>query len=349
MSATLLKRRSGVAAQRAVGRARRHFRVRKNVNGTAERPRLVVTRSLRHITAQVVDDTKGHTLASASSLDAIDPRRRGRQEGRRRQGRRAVAERAKAAGSARSSSTAAATGTRGGSPRWPTPLVTPDSSSRQKEWTDMPGPQRRGSGSGSSTAPSGSREGGGREGRGRGRDGGRGPRDVAEKTPHLERVVTINRVAKVVKGGRRFSFTALVVVGDGDGMVGIGYGKAKEVPAAIAKGVEEAKKHFFKVPRIGCLDPAPGAGRGRRRRRAAQAGQRGYRRHRRWPGARRAGVRRHPRRALEEPRLVEPDQHRARHGGRAEDARVAGGGGRPPRPAGRGRGAGGDAARPGPG
>ena len=70
MSATLLKRRSGVAAKRAVGRARRHFRVRKNVNGTAERPRLVVTRSLRNITAQIVDDAKGHTLASASTLDA---------------------------------------------------------------------------------------------------------------------------------------------------------------------------------------------------------------------------------------------------------------------------------------
>ncbi|MFK3981236.1 50S ribosomal protein L18 [Micromonospora sp. NPDC050397] len=65
----MLKRRRGVAAKRAVGRARRHFRVRKNVSGTADRPRLVVTRSLRHITAQVVDDTKGHTLASASSLD----------------------------------------------------------------------------------------------------------------------------------------------------------------------------------------------------------------------------------------------------------------------------------------
>ena len=69
MTATLLKRRRGVAAQRAIGRARRHFRVRKNVRGSAERPRLVVTRSLRHITAQVVDDAKGHTLASASSLD----------------------------------------------------------------------------------------------------------------------------------------------------------------------------------------------------------------------------------------------------------------------------------------
>ena len=85
-----------------------------------------------------------------------------------------------------------------------------------------------------------------RGGRGRGRDNARD----AEKDKFLERVVTINRVSKVVKGGRRFSFTALVVVGDGNGMVGVGYGKAKEVPAAIAKGVEEAKKSFFRVPII---------------------------------------------------------------------------------------------------
>jgi large subunit ribosomal protein L18 len=72
MTATLLKRRSGggVAAKRAIGRARRHFRVRKSVRGTAERPRLVVTRSLRNISAQLVDDSKGHTLVSASTLDA---------------------------------------------------------------------------------------------------------------------------------------------------------------------------------------------------------------------------------------------------------------------------------------
>ena len=104
----------------------------------------------------------------------------------------------------------------------------------------MPGPQRQGAG-----GPA-----GGRDSRGGGRSG-------AEKSNHIERVVAINRVAKVVKGGRRFSFTALVVVGDGDGQVGVGYGKAKEVPAAIAKGVEEAKKHFFRVPRIASTIPHP--------------------------------------------------------------------------------------------
>src|SRR2546423_14536530 len=93
----------------------------------------------------------------------------------------------------------------------------------------------------------------GGERQGRGRDDRRG--GGAEKSQYVERVVAINRVAKVVQGGRRFSFTALVVVGDGDGMVGVGYGKAKEVPAAIAKGVEEAKKSFFRVPRIGSTIP----------------------------------------------------------------------------------------------
>jgi small subunit ribosomal protein S5 len=84
----------------------------------------------------------------------------------------------------------------------------------------------------------------------------RGQRDT-EKSQFLERVVTINRVSKVVKGGRRFSFTALVVVGDGKGMVGVGYGKAREVPTAISKGVEEAKKNFFRVPRVAATIPHP--------------------------------------------------------------------------------------------
>jgi small subunit ribosomal protein S5 len=99
---------------------------------------------------------------------------------------------------------------------------------------------------------------GGRDGGRGGRDGGRGGRDGGrgdDKDKFVERVVSINRVAKVVKGGRRFSFTALVVVGDGNGMVGVGYGKAKEVPSAISKAVEEAKKSFFKVPRIGGTVP----------------------------------------------------------------------------------------------
>jgi small subunit ribosomal protein S5 len=95
---------------------------------------------------------------------------------------------------------------------------------------------------------------GGRERNANQRD--RGSRD-ADKSQFLERVVTINRVSKVVKGGRRFSFTALVVVGDGNGVVGVGYGKAREVPLAISKGVEEAKRNFFRVPRVGSTIPHP--------------------------------------------------------------------------------------------
>lgn len=95
-----------------------------------------------------------------------------------------------------------------------------------------------------------------RGGRERNPNRDRNSRDRNE-SQFLERVVTINRVSKVVKGGRRFSFTALVVVGDGNGLVGVGYGKAREVPLAISKGVEEAKRNFFRVPRAGSTIPHP--------------------------------------------------------------------------------------------
>jgi large subunit ribosomal protein L18 len=100
VSATLLKRRNsgGTAGARRVGRARRHFRVRKNVTGTAQRPRLVVTRSLRHMFAQIVDDTKGHTLVSASTLDATLRTAEGSKSDLAGKVGALLAERAKAAG-----------------------------------------------------------------------------------------------------------------------------------------------------------------------------------------------------------------------------------------------------------
>jgi large subunit ribosomal protein L18 len=94
----LLKRRSGVAATRRVGKARRHFRVRKNVAGTLERPRLVVSRSLRHMVAQIVDDGQGKTLASASTMDASIRGTDGAKSDLARRVGALLAERAKAAG-----------------------------------------------------------------------------------------------------------------------------------------------------------------------------------------------------------------------------------------------------------
>ena len=100
MTATLLKRHGGgsTAAARRIGKARRHFRVRKNVIGTAQRPRLVVTRSLRHIVAQIVDDAQGRTLVSASTLDSTIRGTEGAKSELSRKVGALLAERAKAAG-----------------------------------------------------------------------------------------------------------------------------------------------------------------------------------------------------------------------------------------------------------
>ena len=116
-----------------------------------------------------------------------------------------------------------------------------------------------------------------------------------------EKVVQINRVSKVVQGGRRFSFSAVVVVGDGNGNVGAGIGKAGEVPEAIRNGVEDAKKHLIKVPLVVSTIP--------------HEVHRGHRRHRRRLGEVRRRGGRHPRHPEQGAGLDEPDQRRARHDG----------------------------------
>ena len=123
------------------------------------------------------------------------------------------------------------------------------------------------------------------------------PRIDANRLNLEETVVQVARVSKVVKGGRRFSYRALVVVGDRAGHVGVGLGKASEVPEAIKKGVEDAKKRLIEVPLLGTTIPFTVTGTFSRLRGDAQACRARYQRHRRWRGARRrrgGGHSRHP-------------------------------------------------------
>ena len=134
----------------------------------------------------------------------------------------------------------------------------------------------------------------------------------------IEKLVAVNRVAKVVKGGRQFGFTALTVVGDGNGRVGFGYGKAREVPVAIQKAMQAARKNLINVSlRNSTLHFAVhGQARHLEGLHAARRGR--YRRDRRRQHARGVRVRRRAQRAREELRLAQSDQRRARHDERAD-------------------------------
>ena len=240
------------------------------------RPRLSVFRSSQHIYAQVIDDARGVTLAAASTLDKDCARRRSRPAptSRRADGGRQADRRA-----------------RQGSRRQRR-RVRP-----RRLYFSRPGqgpgrcrPRRRAGILRKATEHGTAQQSGERDRatrRRRPRAGG-----DREESEFVEKLVSINRVAKVVKGGRRFGFAALVVVGDGKGRVGYGSGKAREVPEAIRKATEQAKRGMIRVPLREGRTLHHDVDRPLRRRQGDRArGAAGYRHHRRRPDARRCSRR----------------------------------------------------------
>ena len=198
-------------------RLKRHKRVRAKISGTPEMPRLNVFRSEANIYAQVIDDVNGVTLASASSLDKAIEGYGGNVAAATAVGK-LVAERAKAKGI-------------------------------ETVVFDRGGYLYHGR---VKALAEGAREGGLKF---YGRRNDQMPRFEREQSEYIEKVVSLNRVSKTVKGGRVMKFSALVVVGDGKGKVGYGLGKAAEVPEAIRKGIEAAKKNMITVTLSGTTVP----------------------------------------------------------------------------------------------